>query len=414
MYCKICILFISLLLACRMGSDQAEPVQTGLDRVSEYHHLFKGKRVGIITNHTARDASDKHITDVFLDLEDVTVTALFGPEHGIRGQAERGIHVESETGAADSIPVFSLYGMTRKPTSEMLANVDMLVFDMQDIGTRYFGYIYTMGNALEAAAEQGKPFVVLDRPNPINGVDVEGNITEPEFKSGVGLYAIPVRHGMTVGELARLYNNEEDFLAKGVKADLTVIPMKHWKRSSWYDETGLKFIKPSPNMPTLTTATLYPGTCLFEGVNVQEGRGTSTPFELFGAPWIDGQQLTRRLNALQLPGVTFRDTSYTPISIPGAETNPMHRDRICRGSVISITDRSRIEPFWMGVELVNLIHEMYPDSLTWRSSFFDKLCGTSDVRETILENGNISALRGKWQPALGEFLAAREKYLLYD
>jgi len=413
MYYKICILFISLLLACRMGSDQAEPVQTGLDRIAEFQHLLVGKRVGIVTNHTGYNSHQEHIIDVLQKLEDVTVTALFGPEHGIRGHEEAGKQIESETDPSKEVPIYSLYGKTRKPTEEMLARVDVLVFDIQDIGTRYYTYIYTMALAMEAAAEQGKSFVVLDRPNPINGVEVEGNVLESGFNSFIGLYPMPVRHGMTIGELARMFN-EEGWLANGIKARLTVIEMKYWHRSTWYDQTGLKFIKPSPNIPTVTTATVYPGICLLEGINVSEGRGTQTPFELFGAPWIDAESLTQRLNTLGLPGVIFRDTTFTPISIAGASTNPKYKDRVCKGSVVAVTDRSKFKPYLMGIQLVDLIHEMYADSLQWRGSFFDKLTGTSEIREAIISNEDVSALPRKWQPALGEFLAVREKYLLYD
>ncbi len=413
MYYKVCILFISLLFACQMGPDRAEPVQTGLDRIAEFQHLLDGKRIGIVTNHTGYNSPKEHIIDVLQKLEGVKVTALFGPEHGIRGHEEAGKQIESETNPTKEVPIYSLYGKTRKPTEEMLAKVDVLVFDIQDIGTRYYTYIYTMALAMEAAAEQGKPFVVLDRPNPINGIEVEGNILESGFNSFIGLYPMPVRHGMTVGELARMFN-EEGWLANGVKANLTVVQMKHWDRSSWYDRTGLKFIKPSPNIPTVTTATVYPGICLLEGINVSEGRGTQTPFELFGAPWIDAKLLTQRLNALELPGVVFRDTTFTPISIAGASTNPKYKDRVCKGSVVTVTDRSKFQPFWMGVQLVSLIHEMYADSLQWRSSFFDKLTGTSEIREAIIRNEDISTLPGKWRPALAEFRAIRDKYLLYD
>ncbi|NIR52175.1 DUF1343 domain-containing protein [candidate division KSB1 bacterium] len=401
------------MLILFLGACQTPTVETGLDRISEYRHLFKGKRVGIITNHTAYNSENEHIVDVFGRLERVTVTALFGPEHGIRGHEEAGKEIESGSDPIKDIPIYSLYGKTKKPTQEMLAKVDLLVFDIQDIGARFYTYIYTMALAMEAAAEQNKPFVVLDRPNPITGAHVEGNILEPEFASFVGLYPIPVRHGMTVGELARMFN-EQGWLANGIKADLTVVQMKHWKRSSWYDETGLKFIKPSPNIPTVTTATVYPGACLLEAINVSEGRGTQTPFELFGAPWIDAKRFTQNLNALELPGVIFRDTSFTPISIPGASTNPKYKNRACQGGVITVTDRSKFKPFSMGIQLVSLIHEMYPDSLQWRSSFFDKLSGTSRVRKTVMRNDDINDLVEKWQPALAEFMATRQKYLLYD
>ncbi|MEL6823609.1 MAG: DUF1343 domain-containing protein, partial [Calditrichota bacterium] len=313
------IVFI-LLSAC---SKQPVPtsLQTGLDNLELHYELFAGKRVGIITNHTAYDSKGIHIVDRFAALENVEITALFGPEHGIRGSGEAGEKIDSENDPVRNVPIYSLYGATRKPTREMLENVDILVFDIQDIGARFYTYIYTMSNAMEAAVEHGKSFVVLDRPNPINGSDVQGNILQSEFATFVGKFPIPVRHGMTTGELAKLFN-ESGWLGGGVKADLTVVPLTNWTRSQWYDETGLSFIKPSPNMPSLEAATVYPGTCLLEGIKINEGRGTETPFLVLGAPWINADSLTERLNKLELRGVKFQPHRYTPIAIEDASTNP--------------------------------------------------------------------------------------------
>ncbi|MFQ5605763.1 MAG: exo-beta-N-acetylmuramidase NamZ domain-containing protein [bacterium] len=389
------------------------PVQTGLDNLSGYRHLFENKRVGIITNHTAYDSQHRHISDVFFNMENVTIAAFFGPEHGIRGQAEAGEKVASQKDPLKDIPIYSLYGKIRKPTAEMLKNVDVLVFDIQDIGARFYTYIYTMALAMEAAAEFQVPFVVLDRPNPITGRHVQGNLLLPEFATFVGLYPIPVRHGMTVGELAKMFN-EESWLKDGVHADLTVVPLKHWRRSQWYDETQLQFTKPSPNIPSLQAATVYPGVCLLEGTNVSEGRGTPTPFLLFGAPWIDGVQLTNALNNLQLPGVEFKAAAFTPKSIPGAALHPKHENRECFGAEILITERDALQPYWNGIQIVNTIFQLYPDSLTWRIRHFDRLCGTATVRETIQARGELVTLRASWQPALRNFLNIRKKYLLYE
>jgi uncharacterized protein YbbC (DUF1343 family) len=241
----ICVLTTTWFVAGNPGS-----VRTGLDHVADHAHLVAGKRVGIIANHTSCDIRGRHIIDVFQSMADVRVVALFSPEHGFRGTEEAGRTIDSRTDAATGLPIHSLYGSTRKPTPQMLADVDVLVFDMQDVGARFYTYLYTMSLAMEAAAECGKRFVVLDRPNPINGVQVEGPILEPPFATFVGLYPIPVRYGMTVGELARMIN-AEGWLAGGVKADLTVVPLTGWQRGMWYDQTGLRFIKPSPNMPDL-------------------------------------------------------------------------------------------------------------------------------------------------------------------
>ncbi|KPJ96622.1 MAG: hypothetical protein AMJ53_00035 [Gammaproteobacteria bacterium SG8_11] len=403
---------IILLITCS-SNQKAPKVQTGLDRIAEYHHLFQGKRIGIITNHTACNSNNQHILDVFFEMPDVTVTALFGPEHGIKGTAEAGKAIESQADPLKKIPIYSLYGEVRKPTPEMLENINILVFDIQDVGARFYTYIYTMSLAMGAAAEQGRQFVVLDRPNPINGIAVEGNILEPEFATFVGLYPIPARHGMTVGELAKMFN-EEGWLENGVKANLTIIPMKNWQRELFFDETGLSFIKPSPNMPDLKTGIVYPGACLIEGTNTSEGRGTTTPFQILGAPWIKGSDLADSLNNLQLPGVTFHDTTFTPVSIPGAAPQPKYQDQPCSGIKIVVTDRNRFKPYFTGMNIVNTIHQMYSDSLQWRASHFDRLCGTAYIREAIINNRDIQMLQQSWDDALEDFLKLRKKYLVYE
>jgi beta-N-acetylhexosaminidase len=412
---KTWIFLLPLIFLLVWCSPNQKPykVKTGLDRIYEYQSIFQGKRIGIITNHTAYNSNHQHISDVFFNMKDVTVTALFGPEHGIRGAAEAGAKIESQFDLLNKIPIYSLYGEVRKPTPEMLENIDLLVFDIQDIGARFYTYIYTMSLAMEAAAEQGKQFVVLDRPNPINGIAVEGNILEPEFATFVGLYPIPVRYGMTVAELAKMFN-EEGWLENGVKAKLTVIPMKNWHRTLFYDKTGLTFIKPSPNMPNLKTAIVYPGACLIEGTNISEGRGTTSPFQLLGAPWINGNDLANTLNALQLSGVSFYDTTFTPDSIPGAAPKPKFKDQSCSGIKIKVTDRIRFKPYSTGINIINTIHQMYSDSLKWRVSHFDRLCGNASIREAIINKKDIQKLPLSWKDNLNEFLKIRKKYLIYD
>lgn len=406
------IFLILFLCTCTSQKPHESNVLTGLDRVHEYRQLFNGKRVGIVTNHTAYNSHHQYITDVFRGMENVTISALFGPEHGIRGSAEAGVKVKSGSDPLSNIPIFSLYGKTRQPTPEMLKDVDILIFDIQDIGARFYTYIYTMAYAMTAAAEQGIPFVVLDRPNPINGVMVEGNILENEYASFVGLFPIPVRHGMTVGELAKMFNGE-GWLPGGVTANLRIIPMKNWRRELWYDETGLPFIKPSPNIPELASATVYPGTCLLEGTNVSEGRGTSKPFQIFGAPWIDGAQLAKRLNALPLDGVVFRDTSFTPLSILGAASHPKYENKLCSGVQITVTNRNRFQPYHTGIHIVNTIHRMYPDSLEWRVQHFDRLCGTASIRKAIINGTDLERLFAAWQDQIDAFREKRKKYLIY-
>ena len=380
-------------------------MKTGLDNINSYRHLFEGKRVGIITNHTAYNRSGQYIVDVFRNMDNVKVAAFFSPEHGLYGVEEDGKRIESMTEPNYKIPVYSLYGETRKPARQMLENIDILVFDIQDIGARFYTYIYTMSLAMEAAAENGKLFVVLDRPNPINGLQVEGNILKPQFASFVGLYPIPVRHGMTAGELAGMFN-QQGWLKDGVKADLMVIPMKGWRRSMWYDRTGLKFIKPSPNMVSLEAASVYPGLCLLEGTNVSEGRGTPMPFTQFGAPWIDSESLAAELDKLNLSGIRFRPVSFTPVS-------SKYRDQRCKGVKITVTNRDLLEPYWGGILIVNKIYQMYPNDFQWRASHFDRLCGTSAIREAITNRSSIEKLREEWQADLKSFLKIRHKYLLY-
>ncbi len=394
------LIFVMFVSGCEAS------VKTGLDNINSYRHLFDGKRVGIITNHTAYNNRGQHIMDVFRGMKDVKVTAFFSPEHGIRGIEEAGVHIKSMTDPNYQAPVYSLYGKTRKPTLEMLQDVDVLIFDIQDIGARFYTYIYTMSLAMEAAAEYGKRFVVLDRPNPINGLRVEGNILEPEFASFVGLYPLPVRHGMTAGELARMFN-ERGWLKDGIKTDLVVVPMKNWRRSMWYDRTGLKFIKPSPNMVSLETAAVYPGLCLLEGTNVSEGRGTPLPFIQFGAPWIDSKSLAVELNKLNLSGIRFEPVYFTPVS-------SKHKDQQCKGVRIFITDRDMFEPYWCGILIVNKIYQMYPNEFQWKTSHFDRLCGTSAIREAITNGSSLEELRESWQAELKSFLQIRSKYLMYS
>jgi len=326
------ILCVFIMLSSCQGS-----VMTGLDCVDSYIKVFQGRRIGIITNHTAYNSNGKYIVDVFRNIPDVKVTSLFGPEHGLWGKEQDAIKIDSQIDPVYRLQVYSLYGKTLKPTPQMLKDIDVLVFDIQDIGARFYTYIYTMSLAMEAAAENGRRFIVLDRPNPINGFCVEGNLLELALSSFVGLFPIPARHGMTAGELAKMFN-DQGWLKNGVKADLVVIPMKGWRRRMWYDQTGLSFIKTSPNMPNLETAAIYPGLCLLEGTNISEGRGTRMPFRQFGAPWIDSKQLADRLNKLKLPGMHFEPVSFTPAS-------SKYQGQICNGCLLytspSPRDRTR-------------------------------------------------------------------------
>lgn len=370
-------------------------------------HLIEGKKVGLITNPTGVDQNLKSIVDILHKDPDVDLTALYGPEHGVRGSAQAGEYVEYYTDEKTGLPVFSLYGKTRKPTPEMLENVDVLLFDIQDVGTRFYTYIYTMAYAMEAAKENNIPFIVLDRPNPQGGAKVEGPVLDMKYSSFVGNYPIPLRHGMTVGELAKLFN--EEF---GIGADLTVIEMNGWKRNMYYDNTNLPFVMPSPNMPTLETALVYPGAALIEGTNVSEGRGTTKPFELIGAPFINAEDLAAHLNSLNLPGAAFRAASFTP-------TFSKHAGQLSHGIQIHITQRNAFLPVETGLHIVKAIHDMYPEDFQFRAennagiSFFDNLMGNGWVREAIEEGKTVEEITAKWKEELAQFNQTREKYLLY-
>ncbi|MGM9920972.1 MAG: exo-beta-N-acetylmuramidase NamZ domain-containing protein [Bhargavaea sp.] len=381
----------------RKGHEVVLGVDVLLD---EQKQLIEGKRVGLITNPTGVDNDLNSIVDLLHNDPDVELTALYGPEHGVRGDAQAGQYVEYYIDEVTGLPVYSLYGKTRKPTPEMLENVDVLVFDIQDVGTRFYTYIYTMALAMEAAEEQGIPFIVLDRPNPLGGEKVEGPVLDPEFASFVGQYAIPLRHGMTVGELAKLFNAEF-----GIGADLTVVEMKKWKRKSYFDETGLPFVLPSPNMPTLETALAYPGTALIEGTNVSEGRGTTKPFELIGAPFINSTELAAELNALELPGVSFRAASFTPMF-------SKHSGKLSHGIQVHITDRDDYKPVETGLHIVKTIHDLYPEDVTL-TNFFDNLIGNGWIRQGIENGMTVEEMKAEWEEDLEAFKEVRETYLLY-
>lgn len=394
-----------LVVLVWLASACPAAVRTGLDNVEAHRALFANKRIGIIANHTSYDRQGRFIVDVLQSLGDAQVVALFSPEHGLYGVEEAGEAIDDRRDPKYGLPVHSLYGATRKPTPQMLEGIDVLVFDVQDVGARFYTYISTMALAMEAAAEGGKRFVVLDRPNPIGGTAVEGPLLDLTLSSFVGMHPIPVRHGLTTGELAQMIDGR-GWLVGGVRLSLSVVPMTGWKRAMWYDQTDLVFRGPSPNMPDLETAAIYPGLCLLEGTNVSEGRGTALPFRQFGAPWIDGEALAARLNRLNLPGLTFRPTTFTPSA-------SKHQDELCHGVRIEITGRDRLEPFWSGVCIVNEIARMAPDDFEWRASHFDRLCGTAAIREAIVRRASLSPLRDQWRADGASFQRVRRPYLLY-
>lgn len=359
---------------------------------------LKGRRVGLITNHTGRDLDGANTIDLLFKAPDVRLVALFSPEHGIRGALDQ----EKITNTVDEktgLPVFSLYGETRRPTPEMLKGIDTLVFDIQDIGARFYTYISTLGLALEEAGKSRIRFVVLDRLNPINGLDVEGPLADGDKLSFVAHHQLPVRHGMTIGELAMLFNSE-----RGINADLQVIRVEEWSRANWFDETGIGWVNPSPNMRSLTEATLYPGVCLLEPTNVSVGRGTDTPFEQIGAPWIDGRKLAEALNRAGLPGVRFIPVRFTPKA-------SLHKDVECGGVNLVITDRARFEPVLTGLEMAAAIRKLF--GAAFNSDRFVRLLASQKVFDAFKQGADGRALKQLYENDLDSFRAIRRKYLLY-
>lgn len=403
------LLLIPLFLNC---AENRPPVIPGLDvLLTEHLDLIRGKRVGIVTNYTAVTRYGTSIVDTISSIPGVHVTALFGPEHGIRGNRSAGAYVESYVDSLTGIRVYSLYGKTRKPTPAMLDSVDVLLFDIQDIGARFYTYISTMGLAMQAAAENHIPFIVLDRPNPITGDIVEGPILNPELKSFVGMYPIPIRHGLTIGELAQMINGE-GWLENGVRADLTVIRMKNWRRPMWFDQTGLKWIKTSPNMPDLKTAILYPGMCLIEGTNVSEGRGTHSPFKIIGAPWIKGDSLKQVIDSFHPLGLMVKAAEFVPQPIPEMAPHPKYEGEVCSGLEFKLANRNIFRSVSFGVTLLSAIHRLYPNKLSFKKSF-DLLSGTETLREQIQNGVPPKKIISAWSKKLSEFKITREKYLLY-
>ncbi|EGA88506.1 hypothetical protein GPDM_15504 [Planococcus donghaensis MPA1U2] len=368
--------------------------------LEEQKELIIGKNVGLITNPTGVDQELNSIVDLLNNDPEINLTALYGPEHGVRGDAQAGQYVDYYIDEVTGLPVYSLYGKTRKPSPEMLEGIEVLIFDIQDVGARFYTYIYTMALAMEAAQEQGIPFIVLDRPNPLGGTKVEGPVLDLAYASFVGQYAIPLRHGMTVGELAEFFNEEIE-----IGVDLTVVKMEGWQRQSYYDETGLEFVPPSPNMPTLDTALVYPGTALIEGTNASEGRGTTKPFEYIGAPFINSTELAQELNALQLPGVSFRATSFTPAF-------SKHVGKLSHGVQVHVTDREAYLPIETGLHIVKTIYDLYPDQLQL-TSFFNNLIGNEWISNGIKEGMTVEEMKERWQGELKEFKKVRRNYLLY-
>ncbi len=384
-------------------------VQSGLDVfLRRSGPRLQGKRVGVLCHQASVTSSLGHIVPLLLD-QRVQITTLFAPEHGLWGTAQDQIPISDERLSA--LPVQSLYGDHRAPSLTQLAQIDVMVCDLQDVGSRYYTFVWTMALAMQVCAKAGKPFIVLDRPNPIGGEVLEGPLLDMNFASYVGLYPTPVRHGLTLGEMALWLNARFE-----IAAELEVVPMKGWKRRMYFEDTGLPWVLPSPNMPTVDTAVVYPGGCLLEGTALSEGRGTTRPFELFGAPYIDGDRLAEKMNAKKLPGVLFRAARFEP-------TFHKFEKQLCGGLQVHVTDRKRFKPFLSYAAAIQQIRLLYPDHFAWRNPPYeyelekwpiDILCGTDTVRKAVETTRPITLLEKEWAHGAAAFQDERRNFLLYN
>ena len=356
-------------------------VKTGLDiLLDEKINILKNKSIALVTNHTGIDHSGIPNYKRLMNIDGLIIKVIFSPEHGLFGEASAGKKISYKKTETELPKTISLYGKIRKPTNEMLSDVDLIIYDIQDIGSRFYTYITTLGLVMEAAAEQKIPVIVLDRPNPIRGDIIQGPILDKNFRTFVGYYPIPIRYGGTIGDLAKKIIKEE-WIAPIPK--LTVIPLKGWKKNYWFDETDLIWVPPSPNIPDLETAIIYPGMCLIEGTNISEGRGTASPFKWIGAPWIDGMQLSQKLNKLNLPGVVFIPKSFVPISMPGKSENPKHREKKCDGVEIQITDRNIYKSVKTGVVMVFTLYEQNKEKIIFYDKHLNRLWGNDNLLNSI-------------------------------
>ena len=388
-------------------------VRIGLDLIEKnWPEKLKGSRTALLVHPASVNRKLEHAVTLLMKSNNFKLKALFGPQHGIRGETQdnmvewEGFH-DTNTG----LPVFSLYGNSRKPESSVLRDIDVLIVDMQDIGSRYYTFIWTLELCMQACMEMGKPVVVLDRPNPIGGHIAEGNVLDGAYASFVGNRPLPIRHGMTIGEIAHYLRNE--FYPS---LDSHVISLRGWKRNMWFDETGLQWVLPSPNMPTIETAMVYPGMCLLEGTTISEGRGTTRPFEIFGAPFIDPDILIAHLNRYGLPGVAFRPMYFLP-------TFQKHAGTLCGGAQIHVINREKFKPFKTGVAVIKSIHDLYPDQFSWKQPPYeyetdkmpvDILAGTDRLRREIETGEDIDRMEEWWQEECLQFSKkVRKMYLFY-
>ncbi len=413
----IAIFFTALFLpSCIADTTPSERIKSGAERLVEQDFsVIDGMRVGVITNHSAT-VGDRHLVDVLYEAENVEVVALFGPEHGIRGDADAGERITDGVDERTGAPVYSLYGETRRPTPDMLEGVDALIFDIQDIGARFYTYISTMGMAMVEAARHDVRFVVLDRINPLGGDRVEGFVLEPGFESFVGQYPIPITHGMTVGELALMIRSEP-LLEDAALTDLHVVEVSGWTRDQLWSDTGLEWIPPSPNIPDFETALVYPGACFFEATNISEGRGTYEPFLQIGAPWADGETLAQILNARNLPGLRFEPVTFTPESIEGMASRPKLSGEALQGVKYVVKDPHAVEPVAAGMHVLEVFRSLAPEeeqAALFNRARFGRLGGTDRMFEMLNAGATAEEIIAAWEEDVTGFRQIRSFYMIYD
>ena len=395
-----------------MSANHLRPIKLGIERLlTEEVDLLSGARIGLLCNQASVNHSFSHAADLLFEHAAVNLTTLFGPQHGIRGDVQDNmIETTHASDKATGLPIYSLYSETREPTDEMLRDVDVIVVDLQGVGCRIYTFAYTMANCMRAGKRLGKKVIVCDRPNPITGTKVSGNVLDAAFASFVGQFPIPTRHGMTMAELARMFNKHF-----GIGCELEVVAMRGWTRELWYDETDGPWVLPSPNMPTSNTATVFPGAVHLEGTQMSEGRGTTRPFELVGAPYIDASDFAEALTELDLAGVHFRSCVFMP-------TFQKHAGKACGGVQIHVIDRSVFEPVITGIAIVKTAYELYRKEFRWKDppyeyeydrNPFDIIAGTSQLREAIERGDTLTEIERSWQPSLLDFASIRKDFLLY-
>lgn len=406
----ISFIFLFSLFGCGQSIEEKN-IEFGNEVFLKSHlNLIEGKRIGIIANQTSVLPNGTHLVDTLLRLG-FNVTAIFAPEHDFRGDLPAGKNVAERIDEKTGVPIYSLYGKNKKPTAKHLANVDILIYDLQDIGARFYTYISTLYYSIEAAAESNKTILILDRPNPLNGNYVSGEVLKREFISFIGIARLTVAHGFTIGEIAKYFSGEE--LKTKNEPDIKIIKMNDWEREKYWDDFNLKWIPTSPNIPDFETALIYPAICFLEGTNISEGRGTGNPFKIIGAPFINSADLVKELKKKNIPGIKILPQTFTPVSIAGKAVHPKFENEECSGIKISVTDKTKFKPVEFGVYLLTALVKLYPDKIIFKKDYFDKLAGSDKLRKELLTGIPEEEIINGWEVEIENFKSIRKKYLLY-